>query len=324
MTILLTGAAGFIGAHTARALLVRSERVVGIDNFNAYYDPQLKRDRVAALCPQLELNVLDIVDKPSLDRLFADTKPRAVIHLAAQAGVRHSLKHPYDYLHSNLAGFLNVLEACRQNAVDHLVFASTSSIYGSQRNLPFSETMPIQTPLSLYSASKGANELMAHAYSHLFGFACTALRFFTVYGPWGRPDMAPVIFSRAILAGNPIEVYNHGAMRRDFTYISDIVAGIIGALGHPPEASPRFAVYNLGASAPIELEQFIKLVERAAGRPALREMKALQAGDMLETYADTRAAAAAFGYAPEVPIEAGVTELVQWCKNYFTNSPTLR
>lgn len=319
MTILLTGAAGFIGAHTAHTLLARSERVVGIDNFNAYYDPQLKKDRIAALCPELELQTIDIADKPALDQLFVEIKPRAVIHLAAQAGVRHSLDHPYDYLHSNLTGYLNVLEACRQHAVEHLVFASTSSIYGSQTSLPFSESMPIQTPLSLYSASKGANELMAHAYSHLFGFACTALRFFTVYGPWGRPDMAPVIFSRAILAGQPIDVYNHGAMRRDFTFISDIVAGIIGALEHPPGATPRFAVYNLGASAPVQLEHFIGLIERAAGKPALREMKALQAGDMLETYADTRAATAAFGYAPEVPIESGVTELVQWCKSYFTS-----
>lgn len=320
MTILVTGAAGFIGAYVSRALLLRGERVVGLDNFNDYYDPQLKRDRVAALCPNLDLRIVDLADKAALDTLFADIKPTRVVHLAAQAGVRYSLKNPHAYAHSNLTGFLNVLEACRHGGVAHLVYASSSSVYGANAVAPFAETQRIDQPLSLYAATKAANELMAHCYAHLYRLACTGLRFFTVYGPWGRPDMAPLLFSRAILAGRAIDVFNNGKMRRDFTHIDDIVTGVLGALDHAPAddgANPPCAVYNLGNHNPVELEHFIAVIEKAAGRRAQRINKPMQPGDMPETSADVSRAHAAFGFTPATTIDAGMPEVVAWCRDYF-------
>jgi UDP-glucuronate 4-epimerase len=320
MTILLTGAAGFIGAYVARALRAHGDAVVGLDNFNDYYAPQLKRDRVAALCPELDLRTLDLADKPALDALFAEVRPAQVIHLAAQAGVRYSLKNPHAYLHSNLHGFLNILEACRHGGVQHLVYASSSSVYGRNAAAPFAETQTVDQPLSLYAATKASNELMAHCYAHLYRLRCTGLRFFTVYGPWGRPDMAPLLFSRAILAGRPIEVFNGGRMRRDFTFIDDIVAGVLGAVDQAPAddgSTPPCAIYNLGNHRPVELEHFIAVIEQAAGRKAQRIDKPMQPGDMLETSAEVARAQAAFGFEPKTTIEQGMPGVVAWCRDYF-------
>ena len=320
MTILVTGAAGFIGAYVSRALLARGEHVVGLDNFNNYYDPQLKRDRVAALCPALDLRTLDLADKPAMDALFVQIKPERVVHLAAQAGVRYSLQNPYAYLHSNWTGFLNVLEACRHNGVEHLAYASSSSVYGHNAVTPFAESQTVDQPLSLYAASKASNELMAHCYAHLYRLRCTGLRFFTVYGPWGRPDMAPLLFSRAILAGRPIEVFNGGKMRRDFTHIDDIVSGVLGALDHPPtddQVNPPCAIYNLGNHRPIELEHFIAVIERAAGSKAQRVDKPMQPGDMVETSASVDRAHAAFGFFPQMTVDEGMPPVVAWCREYF-------
>jgi UDP-glucuronate 4-epimerase len=320
MTVLVTGAAGFIGAYVARALLARGARVLGVDNFNDYYDPALKRDRVAALCPALELRTLDLADRAAVEALIAEVAPTQVIHLAAQAGVRYSLKNPHAYLHSNLAGFLHVLEACRHGRVEHLVYASSSSVYGRNAVAPFAESQRVDQPLSLYAATKAANELMAHCYAHLYRLPCTGLRFFTVYGPWGRPDMAPLLFSRAILAGRPIEVFNGGRMRRDFTHIDDIVAGVLGALDHVPTddgREPPHALYNLGNHRPVELEHFIAVIERAAGRKAQRIDRPMQPGDMPETSAEVSRAHAAFGFAPRITVEQGMPGVVAWCREYF-------
>jgi UDP-glucuronate 4-epimerase len=320
MTILVTGAAGFIGAYVARALLARGERVVGVDNFNDYYDPQLKHDRVAALCPTLDLRAFDLADKLALDAVFAEVRPERVIHLAAQAGVRYSLKNPYAYLHSNWTGFLNILEACRHSGVKHLVYASSSSVYGGNAVAPFEETQAVDQPLSLYAASKASNELMAHCYAHLYRLRCTGLRFFTVYGPWGRPDMAPLLFSRAILAGRPIEVFNGGKMRRDFTFIDDIAAGVLAALDHLPAdngVQAPCALYNLGNHRPIELEHFIAVIEEAAGREAQRIDQPMQPGDMAETSASVARAQAAFGFFPRMTVDEGMPRVVAWCRDYF-------
>jgi UDP-glucuronate 4-epimerase len=313
MTILLTGAAGFIGAYVARALLARGDRVVGLDNFNDYYDPQLKRDRVAALCPELDLRVVDIADQRALDGVFASVKPTRVINLAAQAGVRYSLQNPHAYLHSNLSGFLNVLEGCRHGHVEHLVYASSSSVYGRNAVAPFEESQRIDQPLSLYAATKASNELMAHCYAHLYRLPCTGLRFFTVYGPWGRPDMAPLLFSRAILAGRSIDVFNNGRMRRDFTHVdrSPIDNGI----------DPPLDIYNLGNHRPVELEHFIATIERAAGRAAVRVDKPMQPGDMLQTSADVDRAQKAFGFEPKTTIDEGMPPVVAWCRSYFGEKP---
>ena len=324
MTTLVTGAAGFIGAHTCRALLARGERVVGLDNYNDYYEPRLKRDRVAALCPDADIRTLDLVDRDGLAALFDASRPERVIHLAAQAGVRYSLENPHAYIDSNLAGFANILEACRHHGVQHLVYASSSSVYGDSATPPFSEDQRIDQPRSLYAATKAANELMAHSYAHLYGLRATGLRFFTVYGAWGRPDMAPLLFSRAVLAGRPIAVFNHGRMRRDFTFIDDIVAGVLGAMDAPPRPSGEDAaengphrVYNLGNHTPVELERFIAVIEDAAGRPAEKIYKDMQPGDMVETMADTARARADFGFEPTTPIEAGMPPVVRWCRDYF-------
>lgn len=317
MTVLLTGAAGFIGAYAAQALQQAGHAVVGLDNFNDYYDPQLKRDRVAALCPALDLRALDLTDREGLSALFDEVRPTAVIHLAAQAGVRYSLDNPQAYVDSNITGFVNILEQCRHRGVQHLVYASSSSVYGDSATPPFSEDQRVDQPRSLYAATKAANELMAHTYAQLFGLRATGLRFFTVYGPWGRPDMAPLLFARAVLAGRPIQVFNEGRMQRDFTHVSDIVAGILGALAHPSSEPVPHRVFNLGNHTPVELERFIDVIEQAAGRPARKVYKPMQPGDMVRTMADTRRAHDAFGYAPQLPIEQGLPPVVAWCRDYF-------
>ncbi|MBN7137829.1 protein CapI [Lysobacter enzymogenes] len=317
MTILVTGAAGFIGANVCRALRAQGRAVVGLDNYNDYYDPQIKRDRVAALCPDVDIRALDLTDRDGLAALFDEAGIDRVVHLAAQAGVRYSLSNPHAYVDSNLVGFVNLLELCRHRGVQHLAYASSSSVYGDSATPPFSEDQRIDKPRSLYAATKAANELMAYTYAQLYGLRATGLRFFTVYGPWGRPDMAPLLFSRAVLAGRPIEVFNHGRMRRDFTYIDDIVAGVIGALDHPPEETPPHRVFNLGNHTPVELERFIQVIEDAAGRPAQKVYQPMQPGDMVETMADTARARAAFGFEPATSIEAGLPGVVAWCRDYF-------
>ncbi|QQP94648.1 NAD-dependent epimerase/dehydratase family protein [Lysobacter enzymogenes] len=317
MTILVTGAAGFIGANVCRALRAQGRAVVGLDNYNDYYDPQIKRDRVAALCPDVDIRALDLTDRDGLAALFDEFAFERVVHLAAQAGVRYSLSNPHAYVDSNLVGFVNLLELCRHRGVQHLAYASSSSVYGDSATPPFSEDQRIDKPRSLYAATKAANELMAYTYAQLYGLRATGLRFFTVYGPWGRPDMAPLLFSRAVLAGRPIEVFNHGKMRRDFTYIDDIVAGVIGALDHPSEAVPPHRVFNLGNHTPVELERFIQVIADAAGRPAQKVYKPMQPGDMVETMADTALARAAFGFEPATSIEAGLPGVVAWCRDYF-------
>ena len=317
MTILVTGAAGFIGANVCRALRAQGRAVVGLDNYNDYYDPQIKRDRVAALCADVDIRALDLGDRDGLAALFDEFAFEQVVHLAAQAGVRYSLTNPHAYVDSNLVGFVNLLELCRHRGVQHLAYASSSSVYGDSATPPFSEDQRIDQPRSLYAATKAANELMAHTYAHLYGLRATGLRFFTVYGPWGRPDMAPLLFSRAVLAGRPIDVFNHGKMRRDFTYIDDIVAGVIGALDHPPASDPPHRVFNLGNHTPVELERFIQVIADAAGRPAQKVYKPMQPGDMVETMADTSRAQAAFGFEPATTIEVGLPRVVEWCRSYF-------
>ncbi|UYC12073.1 NAD-dependent epimerase/dehydratase family protein [Xanthomonas sp. CFBP 8445] len=317
MPTLVTGAAGFIGAHTVRALRAAGQLVVGLDNYNDYYDPQLKRDRVAALCPNADIRTLDLTDRDGLAALFDEVQPTRVVHLAAQAGVRYSLQNPYAYVDSNLVGFVNMLELCRHRGVQHLVYASSSSVYGDSATPPFSEDQRIDQPRSLYAATKAANELMAHTYAQLYGLRATGLRFFTVYGPWGRPDMAPLLFSRAVLAGRPIEVFNHGRMRRDFTFVADIVAGVLGALDHPSGEAVPHRVFNLGNHTPVELERFIAVIEAAAGRSAEKVYRPMQPGDMIETMADTARAHAAFGFDPSTPIELGLPQVVDWCREYF-------
>ncbi|MUV13245.1 SDR family NAD(P)-dependent oxidoreductase [Noviluteimonas gilva] len=323
-TILVTGAAGFIGAYTCRELRARGANVVGLDNYNDYYDPQLKRDRVAALCPDVEIAQIDLTDRVALEALFDKHRFGRVIHLAAQAGVRYSLENPHAYVDSNLIGFVNMLELCRHRGVEHLVYASSSSVYGDSATPPFSEAQRIDRPRSLYAATKAANELMAHTYAHLYGLRATGLRFFTVYGPWGRPDMAPLLFSRAVLAGRPIQVFNHGRMRRDFTHIDDIVAGVLGAMDAPARPAGENAaeggphrVYNLGNHTPVELERFIAVIEQAAGRPAEKNYLPMQPGDMVETMADTARAQADFGFEPATPIDTGLPPVVRWCRDYF-------
>ncbi|MCR6687687.1 NAD-dependent epimerase/dehydratase family protein [Pseudoxanthomonas sp.] len=317
MTVLVTGAAGFIGAYTCQALAARGERVVGLDSYNDYYDPQIKRDRVAALCPGVDIRRLDLTDRDGLAALFDEVRPEYVVHLAAQAGVRYSLQNPHAYVASNLDGFVNILELCRHRGVRHLAYASSSSVYGDSATPPFSEDQRIDRPRSLYAATKAANELMAYTYAQLYGLRATGLRFFTVYGPWGRPDMAPLLFSRAVLAGRPIEVFNHGRMRRDFTHVGDIVAGVLGALDHPSDEAVPHRVFNLGNHTPVELEHFIGVIERAAGRPAQKVYRPMQPGDMVETMADTARAKAAFGFEPHTAIEHGLPPVVAWCRDYF-------
>lgn len=332
-TVLVTGAAGFIGFHVAQRLAQRGDTVVGIDNLNDYYDVSLKDARLARLAPLSNFTFakLDVSDGASLGDLFKDEKIDRVVHLAAQAGVRYSLTHPHVYASSNLAGFLNILEQCRWNGVKHLVYASSSSVYGANTRMPFSVHDNVDHPISLYAATKKANELMAHSYSHLYNIPATGLRFFTVYGPWGRPDMAIYLFTSAILAGKPIDVFNHGKMRRDFTYIDDIVEGVIRTLDRPamPDMgwnsdSPDPAtsksphrVYNIGNNRPVELMRVIHLIEDMLGKKATLNMLEAQPGDVPATFADVDDLARDVGFSPSTPIETGLKNFVEWYRNYY-------
>ncbi|MDE2219225.1 MAG: NAD-dependent epimerase/dehydratase family protein [Gammaproteobacteria bacterium] len=333
MKLLVTGAAGFIGAFAAQRFLARGDEVVGLDNLNEYYDVRLKQARLARLeaQPGFRFARLDLADQAGMAALFERERFQRVVHLGAQAGVRHSLEDPHGYVSSNLAGTLNVLEGCRRQRAEHLVYASTSSVYGASTRLPFSEHQAAVHPLSFYAATKRACELMAHAYSSLFGLATTGLRFFTVYGPWGRPDMALFRFTRAILAGEPIEVYNHGHHQRDFTYVDDIVEGVVRitdrvALGDaawngadPDPASSRapFRIYNIGSNRPIELLRYIEVLEACLGRKATRRLLPMQPGDAPDTHADVAELMAAVGYEPRTTIEAGVGNFVRWYREYY-------
>jgi UDP-glucuronate 4-epimerase len=323
-SVLVTGVAGFIGMHVAQALLARGDSVVGVDSLNDYYDPALKRARLAELTgqPGFTFERLDIADPAAVQKRFVRGGFDRVVHLAAQAGVRHSITHPHDYAQANLVGFLNILEGCRANACAHLVYASSSSVYGGNQKLPFSEDDPVDRPVSLYAATKKANELMAHSYSHLYGLPCTGLRFFTVYGPWGRPDMAYFSFTRAILAGEPIAVFNHGQMSRDFTYIDDIVDGVLGALDRPParakDQPAPYRVLNIGSHAPVPLLDFIAELERALGRKARLDLQPMQPGDVPATYADVSGLQALTGSTRRATsLEEGVRRFVSWYRNYY-------
>jgi UDP-glucuronate 4-epimerase len=329
MTVLVTGCAGFIGNEVALRLLGRGETVIGVDCLTPYYDTSLKEARLARLAgqPGFSESRIDLADREATARLFADHGPARVIHLAAQPGVRYSLENPYAYADSNLSGFLNVLEGCRATTVEHLVFASSSSVYGGNETLPFSVHDAADHPVSLYAATKRANELMAHTYSHLYAIPVTGLRFFTVYGPWGRPDMAPMLFARAISRGEPIQVFNGGEMRRDFTYIDDVVEGVLRVAERPParagpgdpatSATAPFRLYNIGNGRPVDLMRFIEILESELGRKAIREMAPMQPGDVKQTWADTSDLEADTGYRPSVDIEDGVRRFVAWYKEYY-------
>lgn len=321
MKILVTGAAGFIGSKLMFTLSQRGDEVVGIDNLNDYYDVRLKQGRIAEFCTgeRRRFIKMDIADKEALDALFAAEGFDAVLNLAAQAGVRYSITNPYAYLQSNLVGFLNILEACRHWPVKHLVFASSSSVYGLNAKVPYSEDDKVDNPVSLYAASKKSNELMAHSYAKLYGIPCTGLRFFTVYGPWGRPDMAPMLFASAISKGEPIKVFNGGDMIRDFTYIDDIVEGTIRTLDHVPGAEcPNgvpYRIYNIGCSHPVKLMDFISEIEQAVGRPAEKIFLPMQAGDVYQTNADTTRLEQEVGYKPHVRLHEGIASFIEWYKS---------
>src|SRR5215471_13824481 len=323
MTVLVTGAAGFIGFHVAAALARTGERVLGVDNLNPYYDVRLKEARLAELrkLRGFAFEQLDIAERGGLARLVsAHRDVDRVVHLAAQAGVRYSLVEPRAYVSANLAGHLEVLEACRgMPSLKHLVYASSSSVYGGNTKLPFSEADPVDTPQSLYAATKKADELMSHCYAHLYRMPTSGIRFFTVYGPWGRPDMAAWLFTKAILAGEPIRLFNNGKMRRDFTYIDDVVAGVLACLSKPPAdtgAEPPHRVYNLGNHRSEELERFVAVLERALGKPARRDLVRMQPGDVIATYADIDAASREFGFSPKTTIDEGLPRFVQWYRGY--------
>ncbi|HOX90086.1 MAG TPA: NAD-dependent epimerase/dehydratase family protein [Burkholderiaceae bacterium] len=317
--ILLTGAAGFIGAFVARALTARGETVLGIDNLNDYYDPQLKRDRLAAIAqtPGFTFRQLDIADRAAVQALFAGQRFTRIVHLAAQAGVRYSFTNPHAYADANLTGFLNLLEGARGQGTAHFVYASSSSVYGANTQMPFAESDRVDHPVSLYAATKRANELMAEVYARQFKLPLTGLRFFTVYGPWGRPDMAPLKFTRAILAGEPIEVYNHGDMQRDFTFVDDIVDGVLRVLDRPPAGELPHRLYNLGNHRPERLLHFITVLAAAIGREPQLVMKPMQPGDVQSTYADITAISRDTGWAPRTGIESGLPQLVGWVRDYY-------
>ena len=338
--VLLTGAAGFIGFHTTRRLLARGDTVVGLDNVNDYYSVQLKLDRLkqlqaeAASLPRGRWRFvkLDLADREPLARLFESERFDLVVNLAAQAGVRYSLENPGVYVNSNLLGFTNILEGCRHTGVKHLVYASSSSVYGANTQMPFSVHQNVDHPVSLYAATKKANELMAHTYSHLFRLPTTGLRFFTVYGPWGRPDMALFLFTRAILAGRPIDVFNHGRMRRDFTYIDDIVEGVLRVMDRIPQPDPKWSgarpdpgtssapyrLYNIGNNQPVELLEMISLVEQCLGRTATKNFLPMQPGDVPETYADVDDLVRDTGFRPGTPLKEGIARFIEWYRGYYT------
>ncbi len=321
MKVLVTGAAGFIGMHLALRLRHSGTDVMGVDCFDAYYDVTLKRDRAAQLdAAGVVCSALDLADEKSTEALFRDGRFSHVVHLAAQPGVRYSLINPAAYLRNNVDAFGKVLEGCRHAGVGHLVYASSSSVYGASHTLPFSEDQNVDHPVSVYAATKRADELLAHSYSHLYRLPATGLRFFTVYGPWGRPDMAPMLFTRAILEGQPIKVFNFGKMRRDFTYVDDIVEGIVRVLALPPAGTPTaapHAIYNIGNHAAVELESFIGELERLLGRRAIKEYLPMQAGDVPETFASVDRLTAATGFAPTTPIAEGLARFVAWYREYY-------
>ena len=332
-TILVTGTAGFIGFHVAMRLLDRGDHVIGLDNINDYYDVRLKEARLAQLKPRERFTFvkLDLANRQGMKDLFDNQPVRRVVHLAAQAGVRYSLVNPHAYTESNIEGFMNILEGCRHNQIEHLVYASSSSVYGGNTHMPFSIHDNVDHPVSLYAASKKANELMAHCYAHLYRLPCTGLRFFTVYGPWGRPDMALFIFTKAILEGKPIEVFNQGKMRRDFTYIDDIVEGIIRTLDRPATANPSWSgdqpdpgtssaparLYNIGNHQPVELLHFIEVLEKALGKKAEKNLLPIQPGDVPATYADIDDLTKDVGFKPSTPIEVGISRFVEWYREFY-------
>ena len=332
-TILVTGAAGFIGSHVAHLLLDSGDRVVGLDNLNDYYDTTLKEARLARLAPRAGFSFerVDVADAGALARVFKDHPIDRVVHLAAQAGVRYSMVNPMAYVEANLTGFTNILERCRHGGVRHLVYASTSSVYGSNTDMPFRVGQSCDHPLSFYAATKKANELMAHTYAAMFGLPCTGLRFFTVYGPWGRPDMALFLFTKAILAGEPIKVFNHGHHKRDFTYVDDIAGGVVASLDHVATPNPSWSgahpdpatsnvpwrLFNIGNGTPVELSRYIELIEENLGRKATRELLPLQPGDVPDTWADTTSLTQATGYRPGTPVEVGVKRFIDWYCEYY-------
>ncbi len=333
MKVLITGVAGFIGMHVAKRLLAQGVEVVGIDNLNDYYDVQLKEDRLKQLMPLSGFRFirLDMAERAPMEVLFATEKFQRVVNLAAQPGVRYSLKNPHAYVNTNIVGFLNVLEGCRHNGVEHLVYASSSSVYGSNTHMPFSVHDNVDHPVSLYAATKKSNELMAHTYSHLYRLPTTGLRFFTVYGPWGRPDMSPSLFASAILEDRPIDVFNQGKMQRDFTYIEDIVEGVVRVLDKAAESNPSFdreapdtassdapyRIYNIGNHEPVELMTFIETIESAIGKKAVKNMLPMQDGDVVATYADIEELSHAVGFAPNTPLSEGVAKFAAWFKDYY-------
>lgn len=333
MKVMVTGSAGFIGSAASLRLLERGDTVIGVDCLNDYYDPELKRARLARTLdhPNYTQLTIDLSDRAAMDEAFATHRPQRVINLAAQAGVRYAATNPHIYVQSNVTGFLHVLEGCRHNGVEHLVFASTSSVYGANTRMPFSEHDSTEHPLTLYAATKKANEQMAHSYANLFGLPCTGLRFFTVYGPWGRPDMALFLFTKKILAGEPIQVFNHGKHSRSFTYIDDIVEGVIRALDHPPGVNPDwdgqnpdpatsgsgpYRIFNIGAEEQVELLRYIEVLEECLGRKAIMEMLPLQPGDVPDTVADVTELQRIVGYKPKVTVEEGVRKFVEWYRGY--------
>lgn len=333
MRVLVTGAAGFIGYHTAEVLLARGDEVIGLDNLNAYYDVTLKQARLARLRrhPRFAFVQASLEDRAAVERLFAERKPQRVVNLAAQAGVRYSMENPHAYVDSNVVGFLNILEGCRYGGVEHLVFASTSSVYGVNAKMPFSVSDSVDHPISLYAATKKANELMAHTYAYLHQLPVTGLRFFTVYGPWGRPDMALFKFTKAILAGEPIEIFNNGHHARDFTYVDDIVEGVVRTLDRVAEPDPSWSamapdpatscapyrIYNIGNSTSVELMHLIAVLEKELGRTALKRFLPMQKGDVATTYADVEALKRATGFRPDTPVEVGVARFVAWYREYY-------
>ncbi|WP_077530908.1 NAD-dependent epimerase [Vreelandella utahensis] len=333
MRILVTGTAGFIGSHVAHRLLDRGDEVIGVDNVNDYYDVSLKEARLARLTPREGFTEvrLDIADREGMARVFSEYQPQRVVHLAAQAGVRYSIENPNAYVDANLVGHMNILEGCRHNGVEHLVYASSSSVYGANESMPFSVHDNVDHPLSLYAASKKANELMSHTYSHLYRLPTTGLRFFTVYGPWGRPDMALFIFTKRILNGEPIDVFNHGHHQRDFTYIDDIVEGVIRTLDHVATPNPEWSgadpdsgtsnapyrLYNIGSNNPVELSRFIEVLEECLGRKAEKNYLPMQPGDVPATYADVQDLINDVGYQPETPVETGIRNFVDWYRDFY-------